>query len=138
MTRMTDLRVAHTAKLSADVLKAARALLDNVFEDMTDADWEHALGGVHALVWADDELIGHASVVMRRLIHGGHAWRTGYVEGMGVRADWRGRGHGGAMMGALERVIRGAYDLARSARPTRVRGSTRRAAGGCGRDRRRR
>jgi aminoglycoside 2'-N-acetyltransferase I len=28
-----------------------------------------------------------------------------------VRADRRGRGHGAAVMGALERVIRGAYDL---------------------------
>ena len=28
-----------------------------------------------------------------------------------MRADRRGHGHGGAMMAALERVVRGAYDL---------------------------
>jgi aminoglycoside 2'-N-acetyltransferase I len=50
-------------------------------------------------------------VVQRRLLHGGRALRTGYVEGVGVRADRRRRGHAGALMEALERVIRGAYDL---------------------------
>jgi aminoglycoside 2'-N-acetyltransferase I len=112
MAGMTEVRTAHTADLDIADLKAARALLDGVFEeDMTDHDWEHALGGVHALVWEGAELIGHASVVQRRLLHGGRALRTGYVEGVGVRADRRGRGHGAAMMNALERVVRGAYDL---------------------------
>jgi aminoglycoside 2'-N-acetyltransferase I len=111
MARMTEVRTAHTADLDAATLRAARALLYNVFDDMTDDDWEHALGGVHALVWEGAELIGHASVIQRRLLHGGRALRTGYVEGVGVRADRRGRGHGAAMMQALERVVRGAYDL---------------------------
>ena len=109
---MTEVRTAHTADLDAGILKAARALLDDVFAgDMTDHDWEHALGGVHALVWEGAELIGHASVIQRRLLHGGRALRAGYVEGVGVRADRRGRGHGAAMMDALERVVRGAYEL---------------------------
>ena len=109
---MTEVRTAHTADLDAGLLKAARALLDDVFAgDMSDHDWEHALGGVHALVWEGAELIGHASVIQRRLLHGGRALRAGYVEGVGVRADRRGRGHGAAMMDALERVVRGAYEL---------------------------
>jgi aminoglycoside 2'-N-acetyltransferase I len=105
------LRVAHTADLDAATLRAARALLYDVFDDLEEDDWDHALGGIHALVWEGEELIGHASVVQRRLLHGGRALRTGYVEGVGVRADRRGRGHGAVMMGELERVIRGAYDL---------------------------
>ncbi|GGO83912.1 aminoglycoside N-acetyltransferase AAC(2')-Ie [Wenjunlia tyrosinilytica] len=109
---MTEVRTAHTADLDSATLKAARALLDDVFApDMTDHDWEHALGGVHALVWEGGELIGHASLVQRRLLYGGRALRTGYVEGVGVRADRRGRGYGAALMEALERVVRGAYDL---------------------------
>ncbi len=108
---MTELRIAHTADLDTATRKAARALLDDVFDDMTDDDWEHALGGVHALVWEGAELIGHASVIQRRLLNGGRALRTGYVEAVGVRADRRGRGHGAAMMDALERVVRGAYEL---------------------------
>ena len=112
MAGMAEVRIAHTADLDAATLKAARALLDDVFaEDLTDHDWEHALGGVHALAWEQGELVGHASVVQRRLLHAGRALRTGYVEGVGVRADQRGRGHGAAMMAALERVVRRAYDL---------------------------
>jgi aminoglycoside 2'-N-acetyltransferase I len=109
---VSDLRTGHTADLDPGTLRAARALLDEVFAgEMTDDDWEHALGGIHALVWEGPHLIGHASVVQRRLLHDGRALRAGYVEGVAVRADRRRRGHGGALMGALERVIRGAYDL---------------------------
>ena len=109
---MIAVRTAHTADLDAATVQAARALLDVVFEgDMSDHDWEHSLGGVHALVWEGDQLIGHASVVQRRLLYGGRALRTGYVEGVGVRADRRGRGHGAVMMAVLERTVRGAYEL---------------------------
>lgn len=108
---MTDVRTAHTSDLDAPTLEAARALLYDVFDDMTEEDWEHSLGGVHALAWEGGELIGHASVIQRRLLHGGRALRAGYVEGVGVRGDRRGHGYGGAMMEALERVVRGAYDL---------------------------
>lgn len=108
---MAELRTAHTGDLDAGVLGAGRALLYDVFDDMTDSDWEHSLGGIHALVWEGSELIGHAAVIQRRLLHGGRALRAGYVEGVGVRADCRGRGHGAAMMDALERVMRGAYEV---------------------------
>lgn len=109
---MIEVRAAHTAELDADTLKAARALLEDAFEgDWTEDDWDHACGGVHSLVWDGGELIGHGSVVQRRLLHQGRALRAGYVEGVGVRADRRGQGHGGALMAELERVIRGAYEL---------------------------
>ncbi|MDQ1741458.1 MAG: aminoglycoside 2-N-acetyltransferase [Pseudonocardiales bacterium] len=109
---MVAVRTAHTADLDSATLAAARALLYDVFEgDIDEHDWEHSLGGVHALAWDGDELIGHASVVQRRLLHGGRALRTGYVEGVGDRADRRRQGHAGAMMDALERVVRGAYEL---------------------------
>jgi aminoglycoside 2'-N-acetyltransferase I len=108
---MTQLQLAHTADLDRTTLAAARSLLDDVFDDMTDQDWDHALGGMHALVWEDGEVVGHASVIGRRLLHGGRALRAGYVEGVGVRADRRGRGHAATMMAELERVVRGGYDL---------------------------
>src|SRR5919201_3971001 len=109
---MSEVRTAHTAALDRATLAAARALLRDVFDgDFGYHDWEHALGGVHALAWEHGELVGHASVIQRRLLHGGRALRTGYVEGVGVRADRRGRGYGAALMGALERVVRDAYDL---------------------------
>jgi aminoglycoside 2'-N-acetyltransferase I len=108
----SGLQVAHTADLDPSILAAARTLLDHVFgADMTDHDWEHALGGVHAIVWEAGELVGHGAVVQRRLLHGGRALRTGYVEGVGVRADRRRQGLGATIMAALERVVRHAYEL---------------------------
>ena len=109
---MPVIAVAHTADLPRETLAAARTLLLDVFDgDVTDEDWEHALGGIHALAWEGDVLAGHASVVQRRLLHGGRALRAGYVEGVGVRAGHRRAGLGRALMGELARVVRGAYDL---------------------------
>jgi aminoglycoside 2'-N-acetyltransferase I len=109
---MIEIRTAHTADVDPALLAAARALLCEVFEgEFAEDDWEHSLGGMHALVLEDDEVIAHASVVQRRLLHGGRALRAGYVEGVGVRADRRRQGHATALMAALERVVRGAYDL---------------------------
>jgi aminoglycoside 2'-N-acetyltransferase I len=109
---MSEVHTAHTADLDAATLTAARDLMASAFGDeFDDADWDHGLGGVHALAWEDGELIGHASVVMRRMLHGGRALRTGYVEAVAVRADHRRRGHGGALMAPLEAIIRNAYEL---------------------------
>jgi aminoglycoside 2'-N-acetyltransferase I len=103
---------AHTAELDPSTLARVRALLEDVFaSDWSEHDWEHSLGGVHTLVWEGEELIGHAAVVQRRLLHGGRALRAGYVEGVAVRADRRRRGHAAAMMDAIERVVRGGYAL---------------------------
>jgi aminoglycoside 2'-N-acetyltransferase I len=106
------IQVAHTADVDPATLRAARAMLEAVFEgDFEDADWEHSLGGMHALAWDGDELVGHASLIQRRLLHGGRALRAGYVEGVGVHPDRQRKGHGTAMMDELERVIRAAYDV---------------------------
>jgi aminoglycoside 2'-N-acetyltransferase I len=102
----------HTFELDAASLEAARALLVDVFAgELSPEDWEHALGGVHALAWEGTELVAHGSVVQRRLLHGGRALRAGYVEGVGVRADRRRRGLGAAVMEPLEAVIARAYEL---------------------------
>lgn len=109
---MADVVTVHTSDLDEAVRAAARGLLDAVFDDMTDQDWEHGLGGIHALVREDGELVAHASLVQRRLLHGGRALRAGYVEAVAVHPDRRRRGHGAAAMAALERVAAGAYDVA--------------------------
>jgi aminoglycoside 2'-N-acetyltransferase I len=79
--------------------------------DFTDTDWDHALGGMHALICQHGALLAHGAVVQRRLIHCGRLLRCGYVEAVAVREDWREQGLGGAVMDALEQVIRGAYQL---------------------------
>ncbi|HEV7191861.1 MAG TPA: GNAT family N-acetyltransferase [Jatrophihabitantaceae bacterium] len=103
--------VAHTADLDARMIAASRALMYEVFDDMTELDWEHALGGMHAIATADGEVVGHASVIQRRLLHGGRSLRAGYVEAVGVRSAYRRAGVGSALMEPLERIIRSAFDL---------------------------
>jgi aminoglycoside 2'-N-acetyltransferase I len=109
---VTDLRIAHTADLDAATLSAARALMDVAFAgDFDDHDWEHALGGMHALLWEAEQLVAHASVVQRRLLHAGRALRTGYVEAVAVHPDRQRRGYGAAVMAPVERIVRGGYDV---------------------------
>ena len=108
---MIELQTAHTADLDSGMRSAVRRLLDEVFGGISDDTFDNALGGVHTLVIEEGELVGHGSVVQRRVLHAGRALRTGYVEGVAVRGDRRRRGHGAAMMSALERVVRSAYQL---------------------------
>jgi aminoglycoside 2'-N-acetyltransferase I len=104
--------VAHTAQLEPAVLEEARALCVRAFGARFGADdWNHALGGMHALVRDGDRLVAHGAVVARVLIHRGRALRTGYVEAVAVDPDARRQGHGSTVMAALEGVIRRAYEL---------------------------
>jgi aminoglycoside 2'-N-acetyltransferase I len=112
MTVMTQVTIAHTGDMAEATLASARALLYEVFDDMESDDWEHSLGGMHAVAWEGADLVGHAALIQRRLLHRGRALRAGYVEGVAVRADHRRRGVGAAMMAELERVARGAYEVA--------------------------
>ncbi|MFC9844665.1 GNAT family N-acetyltransferase [Streptomyces sp. NPDC060223] len=106
------LRTAHTADLTPADLDAVRALLDDAFEgNFSDEDWDHGLGGVHALVRDERGLAAHGSVIQRRVLHRGRSLRVGYVEAVGVRSDVRRTGLGGRVMAELERVVDGAYGL---------------------------
>ncbi|MDO0911544.1 GNAT family N-acetyltransferase [Streptomyces sp. DT2A-34] len=105
-------RTVHTADLTTAELRAIRALLDDAFDgDFSDEDFEHGLGGMHALVHDDaGRLVAHGSVIMRRVRHRDRWLRVGYVEAVGVRPDARRTGLGGRVMAELERVIDRAYD----------------------------
>ncbi|MEV5882865.1 GNAT family N-acetyltransferase [Streptomyces sp. NPDC052020] len=106
------LRTAHTADLAPGELAAIRGLLYDAFDgDFGDEDWDHTLGGVHALVHDARGLAAHGAVVMRRVRYRTRWLRTGYVEGVAVRRDARRQGLGGAVMGALEEIVTRAYDL---------------------------
>ena len=109
-------RLVHTSDLDDETREDARAMVVEAFGsvpggEFTDADWEHALGGMHAVIGHRGALIGHAAVVQRRLLYGDTALRCGYVEGIAVREDQRGQGLGNALMDAVEQVIRGGYHL---------------------------
>ncbi len=116
-------RLVHTADLDAETRQRVRHMVAGAFAgDFTAEDWEHALGGMHALIWQHGAIIAHAAVVQRRLIYDDtRALRCGYVEAVAVREDWRGRGLVHALMDGIEQIIRGAYELgaASSSAPAR-------------------
>jgi aminoglycoside 2'-N-acetyltransferase I len=112
MIRVSTMRVLHTAYLQASERAQIRGLLDRAFEGrFDDADWAHARGGLHIVVIDNDQVIAHAAVVQRLLVHDNRPVRTGYVEAVAVDVQRRGRGFAAAVMGEAERVIQAAYDL---------------------------
>lgn len=110
---MTELTVAHTADLDPGTIAEARAMTFSAFgeDDFTEHDWEHGLGGLHAIVRDGDTIVGHAAVNQRHLLHEGRVLRAGYVESVAVHPDHRRRGIGHQVIEALEPVIERAYDL---------------------------
>ena len=62
-------------------------MLVEVFEgNFDEPDWEHALGGMHALAYDGAGLVGHASVVQRRLIHEGERFGRATSRGSACAA----------------------------------------------------
>jgi aminoglycoside 2'-N-acetyltransferase I len=111
-TRVHTARLVHTADLDSEARQRVCQMVTDAFGgDFTDADWEHALGGMHALICRHGAFIAHAAVVQRRLIYRGNALRCGYVEGVAVHEDWRGKGLVSALLDGVEQVMRGAYQL---------------------------
>jgi len=111
-TQVHTARLVHTSDLDNETRHSAYQLVTEAFAgEFTDADWEHTLGGMHAIIGYHGALIAHGAVVQRRLLYHGVALRCGYVEGVAVREDWRGQGLGHAVMDAIEQVIRGAYQI---------------------------
>lgn len=129
------LRTAATAEVGAERLSRIRSLLEAAFAERPEGgfgpdDWTHCLGGVH--VWAQDdegEVLAHASVVQRRLLHGDRVLRCGYVEAVAVRADRRRTGLGTAVMQVVDDLVRVVTTWAPSARRRSASSCTARGAG---------
>jgi aminoglycoside 2'-N-acetyltransferase I len=111
-TQVHTARLVHTADLDSETRQRVCEMVTAAFAgDFTDDDWEHSLGGMHALIWQHGAIIAHAAVVQRRLLYRGTALRCGYVEGVAVREDFRGQGLVHALLDGAEQVIRGAYQV---------------------------
>jgi aminoglycoside 2'-N-acetyltransferase I len=123
-TQVHTARLVHTADLDSETRQDVCQMVTTAFGgDFTANDWEHALGGMHALIWRHGAIIAHAAVVQRRLSYRGNALRCGYVEGVAVREDCRGQGLVHALLDGVEQVVRGAYQvgaLSSSARARRL------------------
>jgi aminoglycoside 2'-N-acetyltransferase I len=87
------------ASLDASTRAAIRELLDTAFEgDFSDADADHAAGGIRVLAVDGDTIIGHAALIGRQMQVNGVTVTVGYVEGVAVHPDRQGQGHGRALM----------------------------------------
>jgi aminoglycoside 2'-N-acetyltransferase I len=112
VARMIEVQAVHTSALAPTEVRGVREMLDTTFDgNFSDDDFDHALGGMHVLARDGAELVGHAAVVMRRLLHEGRALRTGYVEAVAVRPDRQRLGIGALVMDEVERIVRGGYEL---------------------------
>lgn len=111
-TQVHTARLVHTADLDQETRQCAQQMVVEAFGgEFTDADWQHALGGMHALIWQHGTLIAHGAVVQRRLLYRDTPLRCGYIEAVAVREDWRGQGLATAVLDGCEQVIRGAYQI---------------------------
>jgi aminoglycoside 2'-N-acetyltransferase I len=121
-----DVRVLQTSALDDRELKAIRRLLDEAFAgDFTEDDWQHALGGWHAIVREAHQIVAHASVVERRLFvfgQGGQSpetitvlssreLRAGYVEAVAVTPARQRTGLGAAVMASITDLVRQRFEL---------------------------
>ena len=107
-------RLASDALSSGDIA-ALRELFEAAWsgepEGFTAQDWEHAVGGVHFILYEEERVIAHASVVPRELHADGHALRTGYVEAVATSPPHQRRGHGSALLREVTDYIDGAFEL---------------------------
>jgi aminoglycoside 2'-N-acetyltransferase I len=107
-----EVRLLTTAEVPPELLAAARDLCYRAFAGrFADTDWDHALGGWHALALEGTELVAHASVVGRVLHVGGRGFRAGYVEAVATEPGRQGTGLGSLVMAPLGAVIRAETEL---------------------------
>ena len=98
----SDPRVITCTSLRPAWVKQIVALMDAAFDgDFTAEDWEHALGGTHAVAFVGSAIVAHASVVPRTLWVAGRKLRACYIEAVAVLPSEQGRGYGSAVMRAL-------------------------------------
>ena len=107
-------RVA-SVDLADGEIAAVRELLWAAFAGvdggMTEADWTHAVGGVHVLLELGGQIIGHASVVERELHVDDRPLRTGYVEAVAIDPRQQRSGFGSRLMREIGSHVAARFEL---------------------------
>ncbi len=107
-----NIRVLPTAELSDSDRIALRRLFDAAYDgDFTDIDFDHALGGWHAIAGDLAAPIAHAAVVARSLFIDTRELRTGFVEAVATLPAHQRTGLGSRVMTAIADVIRDRFEL---------------------------
>lgn len=110
------LRRLSTEDLTPSEVSAIRGLLEAAFgsdeEDrFTDADWDHATGGVHFVLDLAGGVVAHASVVEREIHVAGRPLRTGYVEAVATEPARQGAGLGSMVIVDVTAYIRDQFEF---------------------------
>lgn len=109
---MISLLQLSTTDMPESTRKQVRQLLDRAFEGaFTDTDWEHTLGGHHVMLFENEELIAHASVVARNIEVADRSFHTGYLEGVATHPAHQGRGYGAQVVTTANGLVRQGYEL---------------------------
>ena len=107
-----NIRVLPTAGLSDSDRIALRRLFDAAYDgDFTDDDFDHALGGWHAIAGNLAAPIAHAAVVARSLFIDTRELRTGFVEAVATLPTHQRTGLGSRVMAAIADLIRDRFEL---------------------------
>ncbi|NNE12849.1 MAG: GNAT family N-acetyltransferase [Ilumatobacter sp.] len=107
-----EVRLVASHELDDRERDAIRSLLDDAFDGrFSDDDWDHTLGGSHALVVGDAALIAHGALIERPIEVGGRPRRVGYVEGVATVPSAQRRGAGSAVMRRLGELITERFEL---------------------------
>jgi aminoglycoside 2'-N-acetyltransferase I len=108
---VVEVVTARTDELSDQGLLEVTMLLEAAFGHSFEEYWHEIGPAVHFVLESDDAVVAHACVVERALRTQDRELRTGYVEGVATRPDLRRRGHGTAVMEAVDRFILDNFDL---------------------------
>lgn len=104
--------VFRTEDAPQELLERARTLVFAAFDGgFSEDDWDHALGGWHAVVMDAQRVVAHASVIPRELTIGDRKVTAGYVEGVGTELAGRGEGYGTRAMTEIASIIRRDFEI---------------------------
>lgn len=112
---MATIRRIATEELRPRDVAFLRELFDAAWPDPSDrfaeTDWEHAMTGLHFLVFDGDRIVSAASVARRLLETNGRGLATGYVEAVATHPDFERRGLATAVMREVGDYIDGEFEL---------------------------
>ena len=109
---MATTRVLTTAEVPSELLVDIRRLLDESFAGhFSEDDWEHGLGGWHAIVTDGGAVVAHAAVVARTLHVAERPVRAGYVENVGAAPARERQGLATLAMTEINDVLRREFDM---------------------------